>query len=98
MCDCEANVTEYEHNNVPVCIGAGVPVEQCVLTPGELVLCRHRALHQLGFDQPGAKAIGVFGVMLGGHRKRNISVFVLENRIKTQVCIFIGVYCIIEWF
>lgn len=70
-CDC-VNVTVYEHNNVPVRIGASVLVE-CVLTPGELVLCRHRSLHQLGFDQPGAKAVGVFGVMLGTQREREIS-------------------------
>lgn len=61
----------YKQECVCVCvfIGAGVPVEQCkhecVLTPGELVLCCHCSLHQLGFNQPGAKAIGIFGVMLG---------------------------------
>lgn len=34
------------------------------LTPGELVLRCHRSLHQLGFDQPGAESIRVFGIML----------------------------------
>lgn len=37
---------------------------QCDLTPGELVLRCHCPLHQLGFNQPGAKAISVFGVVL----------------------------------
>ena len=39
----------------------------CVLTPGELVLRRHRSLHQLGLDQLGTQAVCVFGVVLRTH-------------------------------
>lgn len=37
------------------------------LTPGELVLRRHRPLHQLGFNEACAKTISVFSVVLKTH-------------------------------
>lgn len=67
--------TQQMQGNVPVCRGASVPVEQrnelSVLTPGELVLCCHCSLHQLRFNQPGAKPIGIFGVMLETQKERH---------------------------
>lgn len=45
------------------------------LTPRELVLRRHSALHQLGLDEAGAQAVGVFGVVLPGKHETTVSAF-----------------------
>lgn len=59
---------------------------RCVLTPGELVLRCHRSLHQLGFDQPGAESVRVFGVMLGHtHRDRKSGFYSREDENKAGI-------------